>query len=76
MSAANNTQYVEAPARVPPGLVFDFDYLTDPRLQGADLHDGLLSLARESSPIFYSRHHGGRWVARGYQAIFDISRNG
>lgn len=35
----------------------------------------MLSLARESPPIFYSRYHGGHWVARGYQAIFDISRN-
>lgn len=59
MSINASAQCVETPRHVRPELVFDFDYLSDPRLQAPDLHDGLLSLVRETPPIFYSRHHGG-----------------
>jgi len=61
------------PAHVPPSLVFDYDYVDDPRLQ-PDLHEGLRTLIAEAPPIFYTPRHGGHWVATSQQAIYDLMR--
>ena len=69
-----NTGLAQVPAHVPPHLVLDFDYLTEP-LPAPDFVSGLLSLAREAPGIFYTPRNGGHWVAIAHEAAFEFARN-
>lgn len=62
------------PAHVPQHLVYDFDFLNDPRLS-ADIHQGVETVVREAPPIFYTPRNGGHWVLARYQVIADAARD-
>jgi cytochrome P450 len=65
---------VAVPAHVPAHLVFDYDYITDERMQ-PNVLNGLLSLAREAPDIFFTPRNGGHWVALAHDAAFEFARN-
>lgn len=64
-------ELAEAPDHVPPSAIYDFDLEHDPILVG-EPHEGLSRLQRHAPELFYSRHYGGNWVARGHDVIHEI----
>ncbi|MCH9827252.1 MAG: cytochrome P450 [Gammaproteobacteria bacterium] len=69
-----STTSVATPPHVPGGLLFDYDYVNDPRLS-PDLHEGLHSLMADAPAVFYTPRYGGHWVATSEQAIRSIIGN-
>jgi cytochrome P450 len=76
MSTSTSSQsiYSPAPDHVPPALVYDYDFIFDPRLN-ADPQQRLQSLHREAPPLFYAPHYGGHWVVTSKKMLQEISLN-
>ena len=64
---------VPVPDHVPAGLVYDFDYISDPELF-IEPHERLLRLQAEAPQIFFTRRNGGHWVIIGYEALVEAAR--
>ena len=62
------------PAHVPESLRYDFDISHDP-LFAKGIHLGLVELNRRTPEIFYTTCYGGYWIARGQEAIFEITHD-
>jgi len=60
------------PNHVPAHLVYDFDYIHDPRLI-LEPHERMKSLVAEAPPIFYSPRYGGHWVVTRKKALAEIA---
>lgn len=62
------------PAHVPPSLIYDYDFVADPRLND-DPFTRMQSLHREAPPLFYSPHYGGHWVVTSRKLLQEIAYN-
>jgi cytochrome P450 len=60
------------PDHVPAHLVYDFDYIHDPRLI-LEPHERMKSLVAEAPPFFYSPRYGGHWVVTRKKALAAIT---
>ena len=65
---------VPKPDHIPEALVYDFDYLADPDVV-KNAHERALEIVREAPPIFWTPRHGGHWVLKGYNAVFEGQRD-
>lgn len=68
------SQAVPVPAHIPPEAVYDFDMRQDPALQ-ENPHERVRELLREAPPVFWTPRNGGRWIAIGYDEVFEASRD-
>src|SRR3979411_339743 len=60
------------PDHVAAHLVYDFDYIHDPRLI-LEPHERMKSLIAEAPPLFYSPRYGGHWVVTRKKALAAIT---
>jgi cytochrome P450 len=68
------TEAVPVPDHIPPEAVYDFDLRADPKLL-ADPHKRLLEVHEEAPPVFWTPRNGGRWVAFGYDEVYEVARD-
>lgn len=73
-TAAKLSPAAPRPDHVPAALEYDFDFYFDPGLIEKG-HDRVLEVVKEAPPVFWTPRHGGHWIMRGHQAIFDASRD-
>lgn len=59
------------PDHVPEHLVFDFDIYGDPRVS-EDVQGSYAAVMADAPDIFWSRLHGGHWIAKSFDAITQI----
>src|SRR5262245_50108227 len=64
----------DIPAHVPPELVFDFDYNTDPAYC-SDPHARAEDLLETAPPIFWSPYNNGHWIIQKYDACYEALRD-
>lgn len=62
------------PAHVPDHLVFDFDIYADNRLTN-DIQRSYAEALESAPDIFWTRHNGGHWIVKGYDAIGEVVRD-
>lgn len=62
------------PSHVPGGLVFDYDHMTDARLEG-DAHAGIAAIAAEAPPIFFTPRYCGHWVVTRHADCVALARD-
>ena len=74
MTSETPSPRVEKPSHVPDELVVDFDMRFDPGLL-ADPPTRIWELVTTTPPIFWAPYHGGYWVFRGHQAVFEAARD-
>src|SRR4051812_9138115 len=74
MHAFSGQKLDKLPAHVPPELVYEYDYNSDPRML-QDPHARMRSLVREAPPIFFSPYNGGHWVVARKKPVVDITMN-
>jgi cytochrome P450 len=65
---------VAVPDHVPQELVFDFDFYQDRRFENGTL-EGIIALAREAPPIFFSQYNGGHWVVMGHPEMIEVVKH-
>lgn len=68
------TEAVPIPDHIPPEAVYDFDMRFDPALL-ANPHERVRELLRDAPPVFWTPRNGGRWVAIGYEEVFQAARD-
>lgn len=68
------SEAVPVPEHIPPEAIYDFDMRFDPSLL-ADPHERVRELLREAPPVFWTPRNGGKWIAIGYEEIFQASRD-
>ncbi len=68
------TEAIPVPDHIPPEAVFDFDLRADPGLI-ADPHARLLEVHEQAPPVFWTPRNGGRWVAFGYDEVYEVARD-
>lgn len=66
-----STQISLAPDHIPPHLVFDFDIHADPRIT-QDVQGSYSAVLAEAPDIFWTRHNGGHWIVKSFDAIGRI----
>lgn len=59
------------PDHIPEHLVFDFDIYGDPRVS-QDVQGSYAAVMADAPDIFWSRLHGGHWIAKSFDAITQI----
>jgi cytochrome P450 len=64
----------DIPAHVPPDLVYDFDYNTDPAYC-SDPHARAEDLLKTAPPIFWSPYNNGHWIIQKYDACYEALRD-
>lgn len=62
------------PPHVPPRLVFDYDHMSDPRLNPHP-HAGAARLAAEAPPIFFTPRYCGHWVVTRLADVTALARD-
>jgi len=68
------TEAVPVPDHIPPEAVYDFDMRFDPGLL-ANPHQRLREMLNNAPPVFWTPRNGGRWIAMGYQEVYEAARD-
>lgn len=68
------TEAVAKPDHIPPEAVYDFDIRLDPALL-ENPHERLRQVLRDAPRVFWTPRNGGRWVAMGYEEVFQAARD-